>query len=513
MLNFRLRKIKILFLSVVGLVVFLMVIGIFVLKNNYYFRQNYLLMQIYNLQGNLALSSEKISNEGQTMTRISRESAVSVPILLYHGVIDDSEWKPDEVNVKMTDFRDQMFAVKKAGFQTVTLDDLSAFMRGEKKLPKKSFLLTFDDARKDSYYPVDPILNVLDYNAVMFVIAGRSLHLTKKELEKMMATGRWEIGSHTKYGHDLQKISAEGAKGHFLSDRIWLDSENRLENAEEYKARVSKDLEESRNDLEKELDIEVSGFAYPFGDYGHNSKNFPESRKILADIARKNFAFSFRQAGESEFIGNFPGRDFTLLKRADINSAVSPSQLVSLLSGTMGKSIPYYDNFFKNQGWKKAWGDLLLKDGRLVTLSSPSENGSLVFLDGTFQWQDYEFKAKVSVLRGRHFAIVARYQDGNKYVSCDFLEDEAILVQKLNGQESEIRKSDTNESLANGREVDIGISVSGDEAACLIEGKAVLTGKIDQELNHGGIGFKTWDEKENNSYLAVKDVRVENIEK
>jgi len=174
MLNFRLRKIKILFLSVVGLVVFLMVIGIFVLKNNYYFRQNYLLMQIYNLQGNLALSSEKISNEGQTMTRISRESAVSVPILLYHGVIDDSEWKPDEVNVKMTDFRDQMFAVKKAGFQTVTLDDLSAFMRGEKKLPKKSFLLTFDDARKDSYYPVDPILNVLDYNAVMFVIAGRS---------------------------------------------------------------------------------------------------------------------------------------------------------------------------------------------------------------------------------------------------------------------------------------------------------------------------------------------------
>ncbi|KKT72060.1 MAG: hypothetical protein UW66_C0015G0001, partial [Candidatus Moranbacteria bacterium GW2011_GWF1_44_4] len=64
-----------------------------------------------------------------------------------------------------------------------------------------------------------------------------------------------------------------------------------------------------------------------------------------------------------------------------------------------------------------------------------------------------------------------------------------------------------------GREVDIGISVSGDEAACLIEGKAVLTGKIDQELNHGGIGFKTWDEKENNSYLAVKDVRVENIEK
>ena len=67
-------------------------------------------------------------------------------------------------------------------------------MKGEKNLPEKSFLLTFDDGRKDSYYPVDPILKALDYRAIMFVISGRSLgdekevspfYLSSSELKRM----------------------------------------------------------------------------------------------------------------------------------------------------------------------------------------------------------------------------------------------------------------------------------------------------------------------------------------
>jgi peptidoglycan/xylan/chitin deacetylase (PgdA/CDA1 family) len=42
-------------------------------------------------------------------------------------------------------------------------------MKGEKILPKKSFLLTFDDGRKDSFYPVDPVLKKLNYNAVILI--------------------------------------------------------------------------------------------------------------------------------------------------------------------------------------------------------------------------------------------------------------------------------------------------------------------------------------------------------
>ena len=80
--------------------------------------------------------------------------AKSVPVLLYHGVVD----KSDGANILPEDFKNQMFVLKKAGWQTITLDDFYAFMRGEKQVPDKSFLLTFEDGRKDSHYPVDPLL-------------------------------------------------------------------------------------------------------------------------------------------------------------------------------------------------------------------------------------------------------------------------------------------------------------------------------------------------------------------
>src|SRR3989339_479020 len=96
---------------------------------------------------------------------------LSIPGLLYHGIID----KPDGANILLENFKDQMFALKKAGWQTISIEDFYAFTRGEKQVPDKSFLLTFDDGRKDSYYPVDPILKALDYNAVIFVISKYSL--------------------------------------------------------------------------------------------------------------------------------------------------------------------------------------------------------------------------------------------------------------------------------------------------------------------------------------------------
>ena len=132
-----------------------------------------------------------------------------------------------------------MFALKKAGWQTINMEDFYAFMQGEKQVPDKSFLLTFDDGRKDSYYPVDPILDALDYNAVMFVITkfsleekGGNYYLSDKELKRMYLSGRWEIQSHGKDDHDFYKINANGNEGHFLSNKLWLDNENRLETEE-----------------------------------------------------------------------------------------------------------------------------------------------------------------------------------------------------------------------------------------------------------------------------------------
>ena len=76
--------------------------------------------------------------------------ALSVPVLVYHGISDE----PYKEDVLLSDFEKQMFTLKNAGYQTITLEDFYEFMQGEKELPEKSFLLTFDDGIKSSYYKI-----------------------------------------------------------------------------------------------------------------------------------------------------------------------------------------------------------------------------------------------------------------------------------------------------------------------------------------------------------------------
>jgi hypothetical protein len=63
-------------------------------------------------------------------------TAQSIPVLLYHGILPASTGA-DVTSIDT--FKQQMFALKSAGWQTVSIEDFVAAMKGEKTLPPKSF--------------------------------------------------------------------------------------------------------------------------------------------------------------------------------------------------------------------------------------------------------------------------------------------------------------------------------------------------------------------------------------
>jgi len=534
MREFNLKIIKIILAVAVFSVVLGMVSGIRILKNNYYWRTPFFVMQydyakeklafinyMYGGIGNWLGSSKNLSSTNSS----SAETAKSVPILLYHGVIKDSSWKPDDVNMSLDDFREQMFALKKAGYQTITLKDYSAFMNGKKTLPAKSFMLTFDDGRKDSYYPVDPILKLLGYTAVMNVITGRSLgpendkssfHLSQNELQKMAESGRWEMASHTQNGHDYEKIGPDDSNGHFLSDKRWLVSENRLETDAEFAQRVSADLANSKRDIEKYLQIKPVAFAYPFGDFGQESINYPNSQNVLSDVLRKLFSITFYQTRGSEFMNNYPGDPFMtrridMKSEANINSAASAKNLLNLLDDCQEKPLEYADNFTKNNGWLQGWGVLGFNKNKMSISDSPTDDSGMTFLGGTYLWKDYFFQARTSMQNGGDFALAARYKDEENYVACDFTDIHIAVTQRVNGQNKPDIEVLRQTNLSSGRIADVGLAVFGDQASCFLDGKAVVSGTIDNALANGGVGFKMWDTGERKgSILYISDLKVGN---
>jgi len=261
----------------------------------------------------------------------SDSTAKGIPVLLYHGIKES----PSDYTVSLETFKEQMFTLKKEGYQTVTLEEFNDFIKGEKELPEKSFLLTFDDGRKDSYYPTDPILRSLDYNAVMFVITEHLnedyFYLSKSELKNMISTGRWEIQPHGKESHSSITIKSEGDIGHYLSNKMWVIEENRLESDWEFKTRIKNELIESKNDLESYFDIEVISFAFPYGDFGQINTNYKESKGIIINLAQDIYQTVFYQYhGTTDNILNLPGESF-MIKRIEVDPNWDANELLDIL--------------------------------------------------------------------------------------------------------------------------------------------------------------------------------------
>lgn len=520
MFDKHVRKTKFHFSVGIFLLIATLISGIATFKSIPYFSYDFVAKELRYFQYSRIVDIY-VSNRNVELT-----TAESVPVLVYHGLtsVDDSDKERggEGINMPPELFFDQMLALKRDGWSTVSIYDFNDFLAGKKKLPEKSFLLTFDDGRKDSYYPADPILKALDFKATMFVIAGRSLSsrnmnsysLSTAELQSMIKSGRWDIQSHGKDDHELVDIDDKKSKGHFLSNRLWNIQNNSPEEIADFKSRINTDLVDSKTAIEKYLDVKVVSFAFPFGDFGQDSVNFPESKSIILNSVKSVYPIAFYQIrGEADYSANYPGRDFPLVKRIRVSPEWSPNYLKTLLAGTSEKGLPFQDTFSYYNGWIKMWGfgSISPKEKIMSLGSGASSTGSLVLLDGSYLWKNYKFKSNISLVKGQTFSLFARYMSENDYVSCVFTPEYVRIVHMVNGQK-ELVIDNRHELGAYSENNEVSITVNGKDVICSVgEQMLVRQDRIENLPEHGGIGFETWDPEKNNSEIIVKAVQVEEI--
>jgi peptidoglycan/xylan/chitin deacetylase (PgdA/CDA1 family) len=134
----------------------------------------------------------------------------AIPVLLYHGIGPEGDFSnaaDASYGVEADDFAKQMTLMDNAGYDTIDLQTFNDFIQKKPvKLPPRPLLLTFDDARADSWTGADGILRKLHYRAVMFVDVGRvdggdPEYLTWKELQTVQDSGRWQLQLHSGKGH------------------------------------------------------------------------------------------------------------------------------------------------------------------------------------------------------------------------------------------------------------------------------------------------------------------------
>lgn len=162
--------------------------------------------------------------------------AQGVPILAYHRVYDDD----DLYSISPAQFEEHMRYLQENGYTAISMAELFAAWAGEKPLPAKPIVITFDDGYDDNLTNAQPIMEKYGMKGTMFIIGGfvgEPDYLTWEQIQELKSRGA-EIGSHTMTHGALNEMSA--------SER-------------EYEVGMSKKL------LEDHLGVPVDFLAYPYG--------------------------------------------------------------------------------------------------------------------------------------------------------------------------------------------------------------------------------------------------------
>ncbi len=131
-----------------------------------------------------------------------------VPVLMYHHI---DEVGNDSTAITPELFEAQMKALRDAGYESVTPDDLIAYVRRGEPLPEKPVVITFDDGYLSNYEYAWPILERYGFRATIFVIGSTvgctehykdtdfpiTPHFSWAQAAEMVSSGVISVQSHT----------------------------------------------------------------------------------------------------------------------------------------------------------------------------------------------------------------------------------------------------------------------------------------------------------------------------
>jgi peptidoglycan/xylan/chitin deacetylase (PgdA/CDA1 family) len=223
-----------------------------------------------------------------------------IPVLLYHGIgeRDDFDSPADAAyGVTQPNFAKQMALLRTAGYEPITLEQLRAYLAGERvTLPARPVLLTFDDSLASSFEGADAVLRQLGWSAVMFVDVGsvdegEHGYASWEQIEAAQRSGRWEMQLHAGRGHHNIPYDAAKTMGPFYANRVLAS-----ESLGDWERRVLGDLDWGQAKLREHVpSYRPLSFAPPYGNFGQLATDDPGIPQRLGAALRERYGIVFVQ--------------------------------------------------------------------------------------------------------------------------------------------------------------------------------------------------------------------------
>lgn len=191
------------------------------------------------------------------------EKNLKIPVFVYHDIVKDkSEVKYDYMQTTESKFKSQIFGLMKIGYTPISYDDLIEYSKGEKAIPQKSFLITFDDGYSGVYKYAFPIAKQYNIPMASFLInydVALPGYYTWEEANEMNNSGIITIASHS-----LKHLQYDKEKPEDLL----------------------KDVNTSFEDLDSKMQKKVKNkiFTYPYGLYTKEEQELLNKNGIIQNL-------------------------------------------------------------------------------------------------------------------------------------------------------------------------------------------------------------------------------------
>jgi peptidoglycan/xylan/chitin deacetylase (PgdA/CDA1 family) len=251
--------------------------------------------------------------------------APRVPILMYHEIADRTDTK-SRLAVEPASFAAQIGSLHDAGFHSLNACELASILAsGERRLPERPVVLTFDDGYADFHARALPLLERYGFSATVFVTTGwvaevgapsaatpPGIMLSWRQIEEASAYGiEFAAHSHT----------------HPQFDRL---SEPMLQ----------EELTRSKLEIEDRLGTPVTGLAYPFGYFN----------TAVQEVARR-LAYGYGCAVRNAMADG--GSDLFALPRLTVARSTTITAFRQLVRGDNLRRI-YLKDHAMTKGWAVA---------------------------------------------------------------------------------------------------------------------------------------------------------------
>ena len=366
----------------------------------------------------------------KTEGEVKRDADTFVAIA-YYGIND--EVPPGSQDISKDVFAEELRLLRDNGYSPIGLQDVLAFYREGKLLPRKAVLMTFEQARKSSYFEIRELLHAYKWKAVMGVNTA-PMHAKDAQallwpyLRDMLTMGSWDLAAQSERGFEFIETSPSGRTGAFFSNPQWLADEHRYELPEEFNKRIAGDHAKVIGEFEQETGSKPLAFFFPYGDYGQ----YEEQAKVVR-------VSNLHQVGNHYGLGFILGQlalntrnsDPRRLNRLLVNPAWKPQEFIAKLE-TFWPAEPVLGAGSEACGaerWIGEWGDVFVRDGELVLRAIPPVNpvmtlrqapasataGAKAWLAGSDTFEDGFLSVRFHLKRGR-FGVYLRSTSIGEYV-------------------------------------------------------------------------------------------------